>query len=689
MRHARKSDLFKALPIVAASLGRKFGVRVLFQGSTAMTDGRIIILPVLTEDSKHIDALWGYLAHEAAHVRFTDFDYLEQQGKRNALAKNIHNILEDGVIEREIMNVFPGTVSSLRDTCQHLIDLKLWMDADDYDLKDRKTPPEHTLTGYILFRIRCDSGLCDQADLLQGYLDGFTSRFSDTFGQDVLDGLNEILDRAHLNADTRDTIAMTQEIMDFLKLSSEGDHDSGSGEPPQPPSQGNNGAGDGDESSPSGDDQDEEQSSQGGDSGDGDGSDSNQSPEGGGDDQARDDTEAYGSSSRSKGAESDADSSDESSGSSAGADEDGGGDEASPAGGCSSNGDDTGDSDGDNGGRPGESGNDSPSPDGGDNPDDRAGTSESQRNSLRDALASTDEDAMAGDVLKPLAGAMEQEAQEVASTGAGISEQTSQVAASYGVEPDEATDYAAEGRTLDLEARRVTRKLRQQLTGLVQASRTARPYVTRRGRKLNASRLSRLRTGDTRVFSRDDASHDPETAIHLLVDRSSSMSGSKAQMAGQATYALAIALQSIEGVHVSASSFGGTPITTPGQQVPENPVKTILSPNEQARRLPGRFVIQPEGMTPLAPGVWSALKAFHTVSAERHVLIVLTDGQASDYVPASRVIGRARGSGVEVYGVGIEALANPELFDDAVRITELSQLGPELFRLARKHLIAA
>lgn len=673
MRQTRKADLFKALPIVAASLGRKFGVKVMFKGSTAMTDGKSIILPTLTEDSQHVEALWGYLAHEAAHIRFTDFDLLREQGKRNALEKNIHNIFEDGVIEREIMKVFPGTASSLRDTCQHIIDLKLWMDADDYDVRGEPTPPEHTLSGYILFRIRCDAGLSDQADLLQGYLDRFRARFKDTFGQDVLNGLDDILDRAHLNADTRDALAMTQEVMDYLELSTEGNDDGDSGDDQQSSSQ--SGEGESGDTSQSGDDQDDEQSSQGGDSDDGNDSDSSDSQGGGdssddsGDEESGDDTESPGNGSN--GDDADSESNDQSS--SAGADDDQGSNDT-----FSNSGSDADSSE-----------QESSSSEGGDSSTGQDGTSSEQRVSLRDALASTDEDAMAGDVLKPLAEAMEQEALEKASNSVGMSEQTSQVAASFGVSPDEAVDYASEGGALDFEARRVTRKLRQQLTGLVQASRTARPYSTRRGRKLNASRLSRLKTGDTRVFVREDTTQEPETAIHLLVDRSSSMSGIRAEMAGQATYALAIALQTIEGVQVSASSFGGTPIQYPNQLVTENPVKTILSPSQVARRMPGRFVIQPEGLTPLAPGVWSALDAFRQVSAERSVLIVLTDGGASDYVAASNVIDRARRHGVEVYGIGIQALANPELFDDSVLITELSQLGAELFRLARKHLIAA
>ena len=66
--------LHQAMPIVASALGRKFGVRVTIGGDDAQTDGRTIQVPALPPDSQLIPVAWGYLAHEAAHVRYTDFD---------------------------------------------------------------------------------------------------------------------------------------------------------------------------------------------------------------------------------------------------------------------------------------------------------------------------------------------------------------------------------------------------------------------------------------------------------------------------------------------------------------------------------------------------------------------------------------------------------------------------------------
>jgi len=71
MNHPLKN----ALPIVAAAYGEKFGVKVLIQGQDAFTDGERIVIPTANPDDPHYQQIaWGYLAHEAAHIRHTNFD---------------------------------------------------------------------------------------------------------------------------------------------------------------------------------------------------------------------------------------------------------------------------------------------------------------------------------------------------------------------------------------------------------------------------------------------------------------------------------------------------------------------------------------------------------------------------------------------------------------------------------------
>lgn len=106
-----QTALERALPIVAAAFGEQFGVKVVLSGADASTDGKTITLPMLDNMSELKDVLFGYLAHEASHVRDTDFDVL--QLCKTKLEKSFLNLIEDIRIEKSIQEVFPGTKFTL------------------------------------------------------------------------------------------------------------------------------------------------------------------------------------------------------------------------------------------------------------------------------------------------------------------------------------------------------------------------------------------------------------------------------------------------------------------------------------------------------------------------------------------------------------------------------------------------
>jgi len=70
-------------------------VKVRVGGQDAKTDGDVIQVPAYDgEDAGYRDVAWGYLAHEAAHVRYTQFEYF-RQAAATPIRKTILNILED------------------------------------------------------------------------------------------------------------------------------------------------------------------------------------------------------------------------------------------------------------------------------------------------------------------------------------------------------------------------------------------------------------------------------------------------------------------------------------------------------------------------------------------------------------------------------------------------------------------
>lgn len=71
----RMKDIMKSLPLVASVLGERYGVEVRIGGDSAFTNGRVIQLPSLPHDSDEgvLALARGFLDHEAAHIRHTDF----------------------------------------------------------------------------------------------------------------------------------------------------------------------------------------------------------------------------------------------------------------------------------------------------------------------------------------------------------------------------------------------------------------------------------------------------------------------------------------------------------------------------------------------------------------------------------------------------------------------------------------
>ena len=62
------------MPIIVANYAKVFNINVRMQGNFAYTDGKEIVIPRLNLTDERVARLaYGYLAHEAAHVRYTNF----------------------------------------------------------------------------------------------------------------------------------------------------------------------------------------------------------------------------------------------------------------------------------------------------------------------------------------------------------------------------------------------------------------------------------------------------------------------------------------------------------------------------------------------------------------------------------------------------------------------------------------
>ena len=515
----KNKTLNNAFPIVAAALGNKFGVKVSVGGSDAYTDGRSINIPAYNlDDSSYKDVAWGYLAHEAAHVRFTDFVAFANAAT-SSIRKNIVNILEDIRIEKLMQEPYPGTKRTTEKVVQHLIQTGGFQVHGQHE----QIHPAAVLSQFLLFRLRND--ILGQT-ALSSYADAAEALLEDTFPVGAVTRLNGLLSVVPQLQITRDCVRLADRIIRMIEEEQEKEQEkalqqqSKQQDSDDSSSQSQHGQTDQDEDSTDTDsgDSPHDSPSQGDDSpSDQDADEPAQQP---GDSEPDDDNQVQGSVSQ----PSDAD------------DQDPGDlDDSQPGQGHA---------------------NDSGSND--DNSQDQ--DSEQMAQNLASVLSAGDDDVPDDvfNIAKELLG------------NQSVNSYDENVHMPVAMDP---VLNPAVGNALMNKVLGNSGKIRASLQGLVQSSRRDRPVHKRSGTRIDGRKLSRLSQGDSRVFERRSHKQAPNTAIDLLVDGSTSMADiyslnpkqSLMDLAIESAMALALALEGIPGVNPAVTRF---PHSNDGNVVP-------------------------------------------------------------------------------------------------------------------------
>lgn len=629
----KNQSLNNAFPIVAAALGNKFGVKVKVGGSDAYTDGNTINLPAYNlEDPSYKDVAWGYLAHEAAHVRFTEFaDF--RKAATSPIRRSIVNILEDIRIEKLMQNTYPGTKRTTEKVVEYLVQTGGFQIIG----QNEQIHPADILSQFLLFRLRND--VLGQT-ALASYADTAESLLEDTFPVGAVTRLVALLSEVPEFQVTRDCVRLADRILRMIEEEQEkarqqqqsnqsqqqGSDDSSS--------QSQSGQGNTDRS------EDSTETSSGN-------SKQNNQPQG---DDSQSDQDADDSQSVQKPDDSEQDDQDQSQGAG------------------SQNDADTDDQDQDS-----QSGQSHADSTGSGTDDSQDQDSEHTLQALASVLSASEDD-------------VPQDIFEAVQELLGSQSRNSYDADIYmpvAMDPDRNSSV---GNDLINKVLSDSGKIRASLQGLVQSSRCDRSVNKRSGNRIDGRKLSRLIQGDARVFERRSHKQAPNTAIHLLVDCSGSMNGIYStdsnrrliQLAIESAMALALALEGISGVNPAVTRF---PFGDSDDVVP------LLKHGQKVRPNASAFSAVTNGSTPLHAALWYAASSVIATREERKVIMVLTDGQPDDECAAKAVIKRCESSGIELVGVGI-CFDTSHLFDQSICINNVSELRSEMFRISRNLLAA-
>ena len=570
----RNKDILNSLPLLASVLGRNYGVTVQIGGDSAYTNGNEIHIPSLPLncDEEMVRLARGYIDHESAHIRFTDFEVL-QEAKLDPVTHHLWNSIEDWRVEERLSSLYPGC----RQHFQWLA-RKIFVENTDKKQEEAGDKPASSILEYVLLSVRSWS-----VQEIREPLHHVIKRMDGHF-QGLRPQIDSVLYRMQKSCrSTQDAIDYACEIAAIVKA----------WEPAEPHEQ---------------------------DGGLEDTSDFHAAET----IESADIQQAHGESVPSKKVSQDDTQLPKA-------------EQSSQANSCTESDEEC-----------------QPS----------TQTDLSQEGNIGDPTLDIANlfASKADDLPKSLG-------EQIASTLQGG--QSAKQDASISVATVGSIGHCTVSQDEKENALRASVALRSRLQGLLQANLRKSVGIGRRG-SLSTKNLYRLGIGNPRVFASQEERQGLNTAVHILVDVSSSMSGASIQLARQSCYAVVKALSGIKGINPAVTAF-------PAADYNENTVVPLLKHGE---RLPPYLSVKANGSTPLAEALWWVMQTMLHLKESRKIILILTDGIPNSVSNAQYAIHAAQKIGCEIYGIGIMTNSiNQLLPKTSLPIYNIDELTEATFKL--------
>lgn len=194
--------IMRSLPAVAMTLGEKMGIEVIVGGHTAATNGNTIFIPELPEDEKLYIKARGYIDHESAHIKDTNFNVWPKNDPTHAI---FTNIIEDVRVEKMQGERYPGCAYNLRMLSETM--------AAEGSFTAKDTDPGDLFQAWLLTNSR-DGYLGQHA--LKDIADDAEKRLRPLVGDQLMDKARKLLGDIPNLKDTADSVKLAKKIMDLI-----------------------------------------------------------------------------------------------------------------------------------------------------------------------------------------------------------------------------------------------------------------------------------------------------------------------------------------------------------------------------------------------------------------------------------------------------------------------------------------
>lgn len=212
MKNVNANTANNILPLMANAYSKKFGIEVKMQGSVAYTNGKSITIPRLDMSNRTVVRLGiGYLAHEASHILFTDFNALKGDVSYDRFT--LVNILEDSRVEKLMAKEGIGIYENF-ELLNNYSASAMKKFLSDLTSVNNNIEPLKIIYSYIQQRVLSVNNQYVNTD---SYANEMGAYIQNHFGEQFYNTLNTLCDKIVNCNSTTDCIDLANEICDLLQ----------------------------------------------------------------------------------------------------------------------------------------------------------------------------------------------------------------------------------------------------------------------------------------------------------------------------------------------------------------------------------------------------------------------------------------------------------------------------------------
>jgi len=212
------------------------------------------------------------------------------------------------------------------------------------------------------------------------------------------------------------------------------------------------------------------------------------------------------------------------------------------------------------------------------------------------------------------------------------------------------------------------KQFQKQFMEILKSDSRSQSYASNRG-KLKTSKIARVPSGETKVFTKKTITTKPKSAVSILLDLSGSMGSHHGSVLHSSLEILATMERALSKVAIRNAIYG----FGDNQYHAVTRIKKFQEPSSVARRRIGGVSSNAGGLTPMHSVLHIAGEELACVNNETKTMIMITDGCPNNPEACAKAIKENEKQGIRLFVFAIDAYDMSWLNDTSAKVVKLSR----------------